>query len=118
MTTLEATFVELKEQAEALLETSEYKSIVKGEGMMNVLDELENLLPQTKPNTRYPKLRKVELTIIAADDDEAQIIARNMENSFIAQEGLYTLSCGNIESVNDEDLNMFIDEVPEELLEE
>jgi len=79
--------------------------------------EILELITQPKPNERYPSLRKIDLTIIA-HGDEAQMIARNMENSFIAQEGLYTLTCGSIDTITDEELELFIDELPEELLDE
>jgi len=117
MTTLDANIVALKEQADELVNFGDAKEISRGNGMLFVLNELEKFVPkEPKPNERYPDLRKVELTIIA-HNDEAQIIARNMEDSFIAQEGLYTLSCGNIETINNDELELFIDEIPEDLLE-
>ena len=114
MNTLDANIVELKEQAEELIEHGNSKEIAEGKGMMRVLEELENLLPKGNyTQSKYPQMRKVVLEIIVNDDDEAQSIARNMENSFIAQEGLYTLSCGSIEKITENELESFEDEITE-----
>lgn len=112
MNTLDVNIVELKEQAEELMRLGNSKEIAEGKGMMTVLDELENLLP--KPNTlqsKYPQMQKVVLEIIVNDDDEAKTIAHNMENSFIAQEGLYTMSCGSIEPITEMELDSFESEI-------
>ena len=42
-------------------------------------------------------MKKVTLTIVVRDQHEANYVANEMENSPLAQEGLYTLVCGDIE---------------------
>lgn len=58
-------------------------------------------------------MKKVILTIVTRDDLDALLIASLMEKDPIAQEGLYTLECGNIE-----DLTLDEEEYVSEILKE
>jgi hypothetical protein len=62
-------------------------------------------------------MKKVSLSIVV-HDEEAQVISRQMEKSFIAQEGIFTLECGHVEDLTDEELEEVKSQVPQELLEE
>ena len=112
MSILDTNIIELKEQAEELINCGNSREKAEGYGMMKVIDEIENLLPKNIViQTKYPNMQKITLEIITNDEGEAQNIANNMENSFIAQEGLYTMSCGNIEPVTEIELESFESEV-------
>lgn len=60
-------------------------------------------------------MKKVTLTIVC-HDEEALAISKQMERELIAQEGIYTLTCGHIEDLTDEELEEVKDNVPPELL--
>ena len=53
-------------------------------------------------------MKKVTLTVIAHDKD-ANVIAREMEKSYVAQLGVFTLACGDIQSLTKEDEEEFED---------
>jgi len=61
-------------------------------------------------------MKKVILEIVVRDEDEARGLARQMENSMIAQEGIFTLTCGDIQDLTEDDLNEVRSQVPPEIL--
>jgi hypothetical protein len=47
--------------------------------------------------------KKVTLTIVVEDEADANILAKEMTNSYIAQQGIFTLECGGIYDLTAED---------------
>ena len=60
-------------------------------------------------------MKKVVLEIVVRDEDEANALAREMENSFIAQQGVFTLTCGDIQDLNEDEKDEVLSQVPEEV---
>ncbi len=48
-------------------------------------------------------MKKVTLTVVVEDTTDANILANEMCKSHIAQQGVYTLTCGYIEDLTDEE---------------
>lgn len=62
-------------------------------------------------------MKKVTITVVCPDF-EAPVVAKIMENSHIAQEGIYTLACGHIEDLTEEETKEVKSQVPDCLLDE
>ena len=56
-------------------------------------------------------MKKVTLTVITHDKD-ANVIAREMEKSYVAQLGIFTLACGDIQNLTKEDKEEFEEQKP------
>jgi len=56
-------------------------------------------------------MKKVSLTIVVQNEEEAQSLARQMEKSYIAQQGLYVLDCGSVEKLSEEETEIVISEL-------
>lgn len=63
-------------------------------------------------------MKKVTLTVAVRNETDANYLARQMEKSMIAQEGLYTLSCGHIEDLTKDEKELVEGELPDYLLDE
>lgn len=48
-------------------------------------------------------MKKVTLTIVVEDERDANILAKDMCNSYIAGQGIYTLECGGISNLTEEE---------------
>jgi hypothetical protein len=48
-------------------------------------------------------MKKVVLEIVVRDEVEAKSLSREMEKSYIAQQGIFTLTCGDIQDLTDSD---------------
>lgn len=58
-------------------------------------------------------MKKVVLTVVVANEYEAQAVANQMGNSHIAQEGLYTLECGGTYDLTDDEEEEVLNQVDE-----
>jgi hypothetical protein len=61
------------------------------------------------------KLKKVSISVVV-HEEEAQVVSRMMEKSMVAQEGIFTLECGHIEELTDDELEEVQSQVPSDLL--
>lgn len=56
-------------------------------------------------------MKKVTLTVVVADIDDAKHLARDMEKSSLAQEGVYTLTCGDIQDLTSDEKELVESEI-------
>jgi hypothetical protein len=63
-------------------------------------------------------MKKVTLTVVVRDEDEGNALARQMEKSPIAQEGIFTLTCGDVQDLTEEERDEVESQVPPEILED
>jgi hypothetical protein len=61
-------------------------------------------------------MKKVVLEIVVRDENDARQLAKEMENSYIAQQGVFTLTCGDIQELSEEDKEEVFSQIPEETL--
>ena len=61
-------------------------------------------------------MKKVAISIVVKTEVDAKILAREMEKSYIAQQGVYTLVCGDIEDLTEDEKHLVFSEVPTEYL--
>lgn len=60
-------------------------------------------------------MKKVTLSVIARTQEEADSIAYLMECSDISQAGVYTIECGGISDITEEEKQEVLSQVPDEL---
>ena len=61
-------------------------------------------------------MKKVTLTVVVTDETEANGLARQMSKSHLAQEGIFTLECGGIDDLTEDELDEVFSQVDEVLL--
>jgi len=61
------------------------------------------------------KLRKVTLTLVVDSQAEAEILAREMIKSPLAGEGLFTLTCGDIQPLTSQDEEALAGQLPDDV---
>ena len=60
-------------------------------------------------------MKKVTLTIVARNDEQAAAIADMMEDSHIAQQGLFCLACGTIEKLTGDEEWEVLSQLPDDI---
>lgn len=60
-------------------------------------------------------MKKVTLTIVVRNQNLAEDVAIEMENSPLAQDGLYTLECGLIEDLKHWEEQEVLSQIPEDV---
>lgn len=61
------------------------------------------------------KLKKVTLTVVVRDINDANILAKEMVDTYIAGEGLYTLVCGDIRSLTTQEEELMADQLDNDI---
>lgn len=62
-------------------------------------------------------MKKVTLSVIARTEDEAKSIAYLMGCSEVSQAGVYTIECGGIIDITEEEKEEVLSQVPDDLAE-
>jgi hypothetical protein len=61
-------------------------------------------------------MKKVTLTVVVRDDEDASNVANMMENSIVAQQGLFVLACGTIEKLTGDEEEFILSELPDNIV--
>ncbi len=63
------------------------------------------------------KLKKVTLEVIVKEEF-AYAVSKEMEDSHLAQQGIYTMNCGGVSDLTNEELEEVESQVPSDYLED
>jgi hypothetical protein len=63
-------------------------------------------------------MKKVVLEVVVRDEDEGRALAREMENSHVAGQGIFTLTCGDIQDLSEDEKEEVLSQIPPEVLED
>lgn len=61
-------------------------------------------------------MKKVTLTVVVRNEDDAKTVADQMEDSPLAQMGIYTIACGHIQNLTEFDIEEVEGNCPPEIL--